>query len=306
MIAKSIKNRSQKKKLSPATIVKRNMSGWLLILPSLFLFFFIIWRPIVIGIGYSFFKLEGFTPVEFVGLDNFKDILSDTNFLQTLGNTVKYVFWSILIGFPLPFLCAVMLNEMVHLKGVFKVFTYLPVVIPSIAVCMIWTNVYMDGPSGLLNMLLSFFGVGPLTWLSNKDVVIPAIVISMTWQGFGGTMIVYLASLQGVNQELYEAARLDGAGFLSRFAHITIPHMRGIMLLMVIRQIISVFSVTEQPLTMTGGGPNGASMSLGLTNYFYAFKYGQYDKSLALGVVTFCILIVLTFVYFNLDKRTEQ
>lgn len=306
MITELKQNRVRKKRLKPMTIFKRNISGWLLIIPSLFLFFFIIWRPIAIGIGYSFFRLEGFTPVAFVGFDNFKDILSDTNFLQTLGNTVQYVLWSVIIGFPLPFICAVLLNEVVHMKGMFKILIYLPVVIPSIAVCMIWTFVYMDGESGLLNMLLSFFGVGPLTWLSNKTAVIPAIVVSMTWQGFGATMIIYLASLQGINQELYEAARLDGAGVWSRFAHVTIPHLRGIMLLMIIKQIINVFGVTEQPLTMTGGGPNGASMSLGLTNYFYAFKYGQYDKSLALGVVTFCILIVLTFVYFGLDKRVEQ
>ncbi len=306
MITNSVRKTKKKKGLRPVTIFKRNISGWLLLLPSIILFFFIIWRPIVIGIGYSFFKLEGFTPVKFVGLDNFRDILSDTNFIKTLWNTVQYVIWSIIIGFPLPFICAVMMNEMVHGKGVFKVLSYLPVIIPSIAVCMIWTNVYMDGPNGLLNMILSYFGIGPLTWLSNKNVVIPAIIFSMTWQGFGATLIVYLASLQSVNQELYEAARLDGAGFIGRFVHITLPHMRGIMLLMVIRQIINVFSVTEQPLTMTGGGPNGASMSLGLTNYFYAFRYGQYDKSLALGVVTFCILIVLTFIYFGLDKRTEQ
>lgn len=302
----ALKKSKKRNKTKQITLLKRNISGWVLILPSLFLFFFIIWRPIVIGILYSFFKLRGFTPVEFVGLDNFRDILSDTNFLQTLLNTIKYVFWSLIIGFPLPFICAVFLNELIHMKGVFKVLTYLPVIIPSIAMSMIWTNVYMDGSNGMLNMLLSFIGVEPMKWLSNKDFVIPGIVIAMTWQGFGSTMIIYIASLQGVNQDLYEAARLDGAGFFGRFAHITLPHMKGIMLLMAIRQIISVFSITEQPLAMTGGGPNGASMSLGLTNYFYAFKYGQYDKSLALGVVTFCILIVLTFVYFGLDKRTEQ
>lgn len=296
------KNRRKRRGLS----LRRNISGWALIVPSLLLFFFIIWRPIVIGIIYSFFELRGFTPVEFAGLDNFRDVLSDTNFLQTLGNTVQYVLWSILIGFPLPFICAVLLNELVHLKGVFKVLTYLPMIIPSIATSMIWTNVYMDGPSGMLNMFLALFGLDPMTWLSNKSFVIPGIVIAMTWQGFGGTMIIYLAALQSINQELYEAARLDGAGIWSRFYHIMLPHMRGIMLLMVIRQIISVFSVMEQPLAMTGGGPNGASMSLGLTNYFYAFRYGQYDRSLALGVIMFCILIVLTFIYFGIDKRADQ
>lgn len=288
------------------SVFARNISGWALILPSVFLFIMLIWRPIIIGIMYSFFKLEGFTPVEFAGVKNYVDVLTDTNFIQTLWNTVKYVFWSLVIGFPLPFICAVMLNELVHIQGYFKITTYLPVIIPSIAVSLIWKMVYMDGSGGLLNMILYFFGVGPMNWLSNKDLTIPLIIISMSWNGFGSTLIMYLATLQGINQELYEAARLDGAGFFGRIVHILFPHMRGILLLMVIRQIIGIFNITEQPLTMTGGGPNGASMSLGLTNYFYAFKYGQYDKSLALGVITFVLLLGLTFVYFAVDKRVDD
>lgn len=287
-------------------IVARNVSGWVLILPSIFLFIMLVWRPIVIGIMYSFFRLQGFTPVEFVGLKNFTDVLSDTNFIQTLWNTVGYVFWSLVIGFPLPFICAIMLNELIHIQGYFKITTYLPVIIPTIAVSLIWKMVYMDGPGGLLNMLRYFLGFAPANWLSNKNLAIPLIIISMSWNGFGGTLIMYLATLQGINQELYEAARLDGAGFFRRIIHVLFPYMRGLLLLMLVRQIIGVFNVTEQPLTMTGGGPNGASMSLGLTNYFYAFKYGQYDKSLALGVVTFCLLLVLTFIYFGLDKRVDD
>ena len=287
-------------------VVKRNISGWLLIIPSLFLFFFIIWRPIAIGIWYSFYSLRGFEREAFVGLKNFEQVLTDTNFIQTLWNTLGYVGWSLIIGFPLPFICAVMLNEMVHIQGYFKITTYLPVVIPIIATSLIWKMVYMDGPGGLLNMILYFFGLEPMGWLSNKNLVIPLIIISMSWNGFGSTMIVYLATLQGINQELYEAARLDGAGFFGRIIHVLVPHMRGLLLLMLVRQIIGVFNITEQPLAMTGGGPNGASMSLGLTNYFYAFKYGQYDKSLALGVITFLLLLVLTFIYFGLDKRVDE
>lgn len=301
--------KSKEKKMTNRNLgglVARNLSGWILILPSLFLFFMLVWRPIGIGIGYSFFKLQGFTPVEFVGLKNFTDVLSDTNFLQTFWNTLKYVFWSLVIGFPLPFICAVMLNELIHIQGFFKVTTYLPVIIPSIAVSLIWKMVYMDGEGGLLNMLLYYMGFSPMNWLSNKNLAIPLIIISMSWSGFGSTLIMYLGTLQGVNQELYEAARLDGAGFFGRIVHVLFPHMRGVLLLMLVRQIIGVFGITEQPLTMTGGGPNGASLSLGLTNYFYAFKYGQYDKSLALGVITFLMLLVLTFVYFGLDKRVDD
>lgn len=301
------KVKSDKKKFKSARgLLAKNISGWLLILPSVFLFIMLVWRPIGIGISYSFFELKGFTPVRFVGLKNFIDVMTDTNFMQTLWNTLQYVFWSLVIGFPLPVICAIMMNEMVHFKGYFKITTYLPVIIPAIATCMIWKYVYLDNASGLLNMVRSVFGLEARQWLSDKNLVIPLIIISMSWNGFGSTVIMYLANLQSINQELYEAARLDGAGLFGRIRHILIPHMSGTLVLLGIKQVIGIFNITEQPLTMTGGGPNGASMSLGLTNYFYAFKYGQYDKSLALGVSTFLMMLVLTFIYFRVDKKISD
>ena len=303
---RKITRKTEKQKKNSLTVLAKNASGWGLIFPSIFLFVMIVWRPILIGISYSFFSLQGFTPTEFVGLDNFRQVLSDTNFTATLKNTIAYVGWSFLIGFPLPFVCAVLMNELIHGQRYFKLTTYLPVIITSIATSMIWKMVYMNGEGGLLNMLRYSMGLSPIDWLGTKTLTIPLIVISMSWNAFGSTLIIYLASLQSINQELYEAARLDGAGFFSRIVHVLLPHMRGILLLNGIRQIISVFNVTEQPLAMTDGGPNGASMSLGLTNYFYAFKYSQYNKSMALGVITFALLLVLTFVYFALDKRMEE
>lgn len=298
--------KKEKNKSSVKAKFARNIPGWGLLIPSIFLFFFLVWRPIAIGIGYSFFDLTGFTPTEFVGLKNYSDVLSDTNFIQTLFNTLKYVFWSIIIGFPLPFISAFFLNEMIHAKTYFKISLYLPVIIPGIATCMIWRMVFMGGEGGLLNMIGYFFGAAPMDWLGNKSLVIPLIIASMTWNGFGSTMIIYLATLQGVNQELYEAARIDGAGAWNRFKVVVWPHMRSVIFLLLIKQMIGLFNITEQPLTMTGGGPNGASMSLGLTNYFYAFKYGQFEKSLSLGVIMFCFLFVLTIVYFWTDKRLEE
>lgn len=293
------------KKISGIAFMKKNIPGWILIIPSIILFVLIIWRPIVIGISYSFFDLKGFTPVKFVGLDNYRDVLSDTNFIQTLWNTVRYVFWSLVIGFPLPFILAIMLNEMVHSQSYFKNVYYLPVIIPSIATSLIWQMIYMEGDGGLLNSILYNFGVEPMRWLSNKELVIPLIITSMTWNGFGGTVLMYLGTLQGINNELYEAARLDGAGVWGRMRYIMFPHMKGVLALMFVQQIIGIFNITERPLTMTGGGPNGASLSLGLTNYFYAFKYAQFDRSLALGVITFIILIGLTVLYLNMDKADE-
>ena len=290
----------QKRRLS---LGGKDISGWILVIPTILLFLFIVWRPIYIGMKYSFYSLKGFTPVEFVGRKNFKDVLTDTNFMQTLKNTLLYVFWSLIVGLPLPFICAVIVNELWVGRTIFKTLSYLPCVIPAMAVYLIWKMIYLEGDGGLLNMLLYYLGQEPVKWLANKNIVILLIIITMSWSGFGSTMIMYLASLQGINRELYEAARIDGAGFWGRIRYVLFPHMRGIVLLMAIRQIISVFQITEQPMTMTGGGPNGASMSLGLQMYNYAFKFGQTDRSLAVGVIMFVILIGLTVVYFKLEKK---
>lgn len=299
-------NKLRKKRAINRALIKKNFSGWILILPTVLLFALLVWRPIMIGIGYSFFDLKGFEPQRFVGLDNYKEVLSDTNFLTTLKNTVMYVIWSLVIGLPLPFVAAVMMNEMLHAKQYFKITTYLPCVLPAMATYLLWKLIYGEGANGLLNSMLYFIGVEPLPFLASEAAVIPLLIVMMTWSGFGGSVVMYLASLQGVDKSLYEAARIDGAGFWKRFTTVTFPHCRGIILLLAVRQVISIFSITEQPMVMTGGGPAGASMSLGLTNYYYAFKYGQMQKSLALGVITFVILIGLTVVYFKMDKKINE
>lgn len=300
------KTESRGKKSSLNGLIKRNISGWVLLIPSLILFIYIVWRPIVIGAYDSLFRLKGYTITEFVGLQNYADVLTSTDFPQVLGNTFQYVLWSLVIGFPLPFLVALMLNEMLHAKGFFKFTMYFPAVIPGIAVSLIWYFIYEPSQGGLLNMLLYFFGQQPLDWLQNKNLTIPLIVISMSWNGFGSTMIIYLASLQSVNQELYEAARLDGAGIFNRIRYVLCPHMYPILLLMLIRQVISVFQVMEQPLAMTDGGPNNASVTMALQSYKYAFMSGRVDWSLALSMVTFVILMVLTVIYFNVDKKLSD
>ncbi len=295
-----------KRKKTSKIQLKSNIAGWLLILPAILAFVLVTWRPIVIAIVDSFYKIQGVERIEFVGLKNYIDVLTDTNFLKALVNTIKYVLWSLVIGLPLPFFTAIMINEMVKTKQFFNVAVYVPCVIPAMATYLIWRMIYSDSAGGLLNMVLYFFGFSPMSWLSNAKLSIPLIIITMTWNGFGGAVILFLASLQGIDKSLYEAARLDGAGIFMRMKVVMMPNMLGILLLQTIRQIISVFQVSEQPLVMTGGGPNGASTTLGLTNYFLAFKYGQFDKSMALGIIMFLMLIWLTLLYFRLDKKIND
>lgn len=115
-----------------------------MLIPTILLFTLIVWRPILIAMRYSFYDLKEFNPVEFVGLKNFKEVLADTNFLKTLWNTLQYVFWSLIIGFPIPFIVVVMINEMIKTKGFFKFVTYLPVVVPAMANYLIWKFIYAD------------------------------------------------------------------------------------------------------------------------------------------------------------------
>lgn len=292
------------KRLKP--MVMKNIAGWLMLLPTVVFAYFIIWRPIVMGFYQSLFDMQGSTMLEFVGLENYKDITTDTNFTKVLFNTFKYTGFSLLVGFLPPVIVAILLNEVRHIRAFFKTAIYLPVVLPGIAVYMLWYYLYLPGESGLLNTILASFGIDPQPWLQDAGTSILWIVITMTWQSFGGSTLMYLAALQGINRELYEAAEIDGAGMRKRLRYIMLPEIYPIALLLFIRQIIGVFQVMEQPLAMTGGGPNGASTSLALLAYKYAFEYFQFDKAMATGVITFIILVMITGVYLVLEKKMND
>ena len=173
-------NKNKKNKIS--SFFSRDLIGWLLIAPTVVFFTFLVWRPMILSIIYSFCDIRGFAPQGFIGLQNYKDVLTDTNFLQTLGNTVKYVLWSLIIGLPLPFVGAVMLNEMIRGKQFFKIATYLPTIIPAMAVFLVWKYIYGEGDTGLINQVLTALGSEPITMLANKSRVIPLIITTMSWK----------------------------------------------------------------------------------------------------------------------------
>lgn len=274
-------------------------------IPALICIYFSIIRPQVLGAAWSFFDMRGYDPIKFVGLANYKRVLSNTIFLKTLLNTLKYVGFS-LIGFVVPIIVAIVMNELIHFRRMTRVFVYFPSVIPAVAVSLLWYFMYYPDASGLLNMVLSKFGIEPYIWLQDGRFTILYIVISMTWSGMGSTAIYYFSALQGVNRELYEAAVIDGAGYFSRIRVVTMPYMSGMIILFLVRKIIAVFSILEQPLQMTDGGPNNASMSLGLLNYRYAFMDGQPQLALALGVIMFLMMSVLTYAYIKLNKKMGE
>lgn len=285
---------------------KKEIIGWIFMVPMIFVLYFIIVRPQIQGIALSFSKLQGYTPIGFAGFDNYIKVLKDKDFLPTLWNTVQYVLWSLIIGFPLPILLAFIINEMVHFKNGFRVMLYMPAVLPAVVYMMLASMVFDPGDTGLLNIVLNKLGISSYAWLNDGKFAILGIVISMTWHGAGAGVILYFASLQSIPVELYEAATIDGAGPVKKFIHISLPQIAGVILLNFVRQIINIFQIMQEPMVMTAGGPNGASNSLGYLAYKYGFVSGRVGNALALGTVMFVILIFATIFYFRLQKRVEE
>ena len=285
--------------------IRKEAGAWLLLLPSLLLFAIFVWHPLISGLVLSFFETKGFDIIKFNGLQNYVDVVSDSAFKTTLANTAFYTLWSLVIGFLVPVTVAVIINEMVHLNAFFRFSVYFPAMVPGVVTAIMWNFMLDPGEQGLFNTLLAFFGLSPSVWLLNPRMTIPLIVATMTWRGFGSTAIIYLASLQGVNHELYEASTLDGAGVWARLRYVTFPHLSNILNLMLIMQIIGVFQVMYEPLTMTEGGPNNASASLMLQSYFYGFRYFQAGRSMAVGAITFMILVPLIIFYFRANGKKD-
>ena len=287
---------------------RNTIDSWVLMFPMVVILYLFVWRPTVMGAYWSFFEMRAYRPIGFVGFRNYIQVISHTQFWPMFWNTMQYVFWSLIVGFLPPVFLAIMLNEAIHFKNGFRVLIYIPAVIPGIAAMLMWYFMYYPDKTGLLNIFLGKLGIEPFEWLNNPSFAILGIVIYMSWKGFAGTVLLYYAALQNVSTDIYEAAIIDGAGPFRRMWNVTRPGIEGLLLLNLVRQIISVFQVLEQPLTMTGGGPNGASTSLSFQLYQYGFNSGGRGtgRAMALGVIIFLILIVFTIFYFWLNKKVEN
>ena len=297
-----------KKKTIRNSALRNNLDAWILMMPMIIILYLFVWRPTVLGAVWSFFRMRAYTVLDFCGFDNYVKVLTHTQFVPMLINTVKYVFWSFVIGFLPPLFIAIMINEMVHFKNAFRVIIYIPAVIPGIAAMLMWYFIYYPDKTGLLNMVLAKFGMQPHRWLNDPNFTIIGIIIYTTWKSFAGTMLLYYAALQGVSTELYEAALIDGAGPFKRLWNVTRPAIEGLLLLNVVRQIIGVSQIMQEPLAMTGGGPDGASTSLSYQLYQYGFNSGGKGtgQAMALGMIIFLILIVFTVFYFWLNRKVED
>lgn len=303
LISNESKTSVKKKNYKP--VIKRNIVAWIIMLPSLLLFLFFVWMPIGKNFIVSFFA--DYEMKNFVFLQNYQEIFKEEVFLAALKNTFLYILWSILIGYFVPMIIGFLLSECFHAKGFFRVCLYIPCMISGIAVVFLFKNIYADESYSILNVIIKAFGGTPHPWAGNPDIIIPLIVLAMTWKGAGGTALIYLSNFQTIDTSLYEASRIDNVTPIKRFFRITMPQMKSTLLTLLILQIISVFQVFYEPLVIGEyGGPNNGSMSLMLLSYKYAFQDLKFTRAAATSVVLSIIIIAFTIGYFALTKRINK
>jgi multiple sugar transport system permease protein len=212
---------------------------------------------------------------------------------------------ALIFGYPIPLVAAVLMSEVRRLRGVFSALAYLPVVIPPVVAVLLWKTFYDASPTGVFNTILGWINLGPYPWLQSPGTAMPSLVLESTWANAGATVIIYLAALTGVNTELYEAASVDGASIWRKVWHITIPQLRGVLLLTMILQIIGTAQVFLEPYLFTSGGPANSTVTILLMIFNYAFGNslgGNYGSATALSLMLAAFLAIFSLVYLRLTR----
>ncbi|MBQ6384307.1 MAG: sugar ABC transporter permease [Clostridia bacterium] len=283
------------------------IKSWLIMLPGLILMTFFVWEPLIESVRMSLYKTRNVELVRFIGLDNFISVVGKDDFMQALMNTFSYTFWSLVLGFLLPMILALLIGETRRGKGFFRTAVYLPNMLPGLAVIILWSAFFSGEKSGVLNILLGRLGMPQQTYLTRTEWVIPIIILIATWKGAGATALIYMAGMAGVSPELYEAAAIDGATVWKRIIHILLPAIRKLAGTLLILQIISVFQIMYEPMVLTKGGPDNASLSLMQLMWQYAFGGSMnYGKASAVAVIVTLILLVMTAIYSYFNRRESD
>lgn len=286
--------------------IRSDLGAWLLMLPSLVLFAFFVWVPLLDTVRMSFYEVRGTDLVKFIGFENYRKLFVQPAYSIAWGNTIKYTVCSLIVGLAVPVIIAALITEMTHFRGFFRLAAYYPNVIPGIAAVMIFSIFFASGDQGVLNILLAKIGIGPVGFLTNRSWVIFWIVVAMTWKAAGSTALVYMSSMSSISPDLYEAATVDGASPLRRFFSITMPTILRTGKTMLILQILAVFQILYEPMMMTNGGPNNASISIMQLVYRLAFEQIKMSQAAALSVEVCIILIILTVIYYVVANSGDK
>jgi multiple sugar transport system permease protein len=262
------------------------------------------WYPLVRGVLLSFQQVNFVTDPSWVGLDNFRALLADPLFWTAWKNTLLFTGLALVLGYLVPFAIAVLLNELRHFAGFFRVAVYLPVMLPPIVAVLLWRYFYDPG-NGLFNALLQAAHLPGSQWTQSPRMAMISLVLVSTWANMGGAVLIYLAGLKGIPGELYEAAELDGASVWQRIRHVTVPQMRFIMLVLLLLQIIATMQVFIEPYQLTGT-TNPDTVTVMVLIYRYAFTVNHdFGLAAAMSMLLFAVLGVFSAIYLRLTRTAE-
>lgn len=285
---------------------RNNLTGYAFLAGAVACFAFFSWYPMIRGIVMSFQRTRrGVTT--WVGWDNYTRIIGDPSFWTAWKNTLYFTLLALLLGYAVPFFVAILLNEFRHARGYLRILVYLPVMLPPASALFLFKfYVYDPSDAGLFNAVLKALHLPTSEWMQSTTMTMPAMVIASTWMNMGGAVLIYLAALQNIPGELYEAAELDGAGIWRRIVSVTIPQTRLILTLMAMLQIVATMQLFIEPLILANGaGAEDSATSVAYLIYQHGFFQNDLNGAAALGVIMLFVLGGFSFVYVRLTSQQD-
>jgi ABC-type sugar transport system permease subunit len=285
--------------------LRESLTGWGFIFPNLILLALFLFLPIMWAVQLSFQDTKGFGDPEFIGLDNYVRLVTDPVFWQSLGNTIVFTLVTVPIDMAVGLGLAVLLNSVLPARGVWRTIIVLPMVISGVASGMIAVILFYES-NGLINKLLEAIGLQPIAWQSEPIPAMASVMIASIWLRVGFNMIIYLAGLQGISPELYEAGRIDGANRWQQFRSITVPLVGPSSFFLLIMNVIASFQVFDLIFVMTGGGPGNATSVLVTYAYRNGFQIREPGYGAAIGIVILIITLVFTFIQWKTSRTRDM
>lgn len=272
--------------------------GWVFILPALLGTFIFIIIPVIVSFSLSFMDWDLINKAQFVGLKNYKEILTAPLFGKILLNTFVYAISTSIFAVIIPLVLACILNSKIRGSEFFKTVYFLPFVTPMIVIAIVWQWIF-DPNIGILNYVLHLH----INWLYDANFAMPAIIIVSVWKLIGYNMVIFLSGLSALNQSLFEASKIDGANHFETFRFVTVPLLSPTIFFVVVITCISSFQIFDLIYLMTQGGPLDSTNVLVYAIYKNAFEYFKVGQASALAYILFIIILVLTMIQWQLRKK---
>ena len=274
-----------------------SLNAWIFVAPWILGFLLFTGGPILASLIISFTHWDIVNPPQWAGLGNYETMLGDPLFFQSLKVTTLYALVAVPMQIVVGLFIALLLNTKIRLIGLYRTLFYLPAVLPIVSVAVMWRWI-LSRDWGLINWFLSLFGVYGPGWLSEPEWALPALILMSLW-GVGAGMLIYLAGLQGIPTDLYEAAKVDGAGHWASFRYVTLPMISPVILFQLVVGLIAAFQVFAQPFIMTQGGPQNSTLFYLLHLFRNAFEFFRMGYASALSWVLFMYIALLTLLIFR-------